>query len=744
MSTVYTTIPYPPQAREVKMTQGRARTAEPERPPAPSRMDRRYWRVFVFFSAVILLSLLGIFLMADFLWRTGWTTPKLTLLAVFSVLFGYIAFGCCHALFGFLQMRRKGGDPCKITKTPGWRAKSIKEAPTAIVVPIYNESVERVFAGLSSVYESLLNTGEIDSFDFFVLSDSTDTSTWIAEERAWLKLVQRHKAIGRIFYRRRLKNIGKKSGNISDFCRAWGQRYRYMIVLDADSVMTGETLTNMVKMMEASPRAGLIQTVPASINAETVFGRLQQFAGRLYGPIFMGGLNYWQRENGNYWGHNAIIRMAPFMEHCDLPSLPGQKPFGGQILSHDFVEAALLRKAGWEVYLAHDLEGSYEEGPPNLIESAKRDRRWCQGNLQHSMLLYARGFRGLSRIHLANGILGYLSSPLWLAFLILSTYIVYAHQESGLSRIAVASYSDLWDVDIVTHGLIIFLFTMALLFTPKICALIDLALKPERQPLFGGWWKGAASALFETVISTLIAPVMMLFHTQFVFSVLAGRSTQWAPQKRDADLGTSWAEAIQTHWVHTLLGVAWGVLAWNLDPLFFWWLSPVILGMALSVPVSVVTSRPLLGRRLRKWGLLLSPEETSPPPVISSLLTKTSRSTGKASTESIPEPLRGLRDVVLDPYANAVHVSLLRELKYLPHGELGTEEEVKGVSFEDLKIDAEALLIHGPSRMHEERLERLLCSADVLLWLHKEVWRRPAGKLSVWWQTRIRRYRDRS
>src|SRR6185503_12328838 len=224
--------------------------------------------------------------------------------------------------------------------------------------------------------------------------------------------------LGKIYYRRRLFNEERKSGNVRDFLNTWGKRYRYFVCCDADSVMRGETLVDLVKLMEAHPTTGLIQTVPALVNAESLFGRIQQFANRLYAPIFIAGLNFWTQAFGNYWGHNAIIRTEPFMKYCDLPQLPGRKPFGGQILSHDFVEAALLVKNHWRVWLAYDLEESYEEIPPGLIEYAQRDRRWCQGNMQHIAILFARGLRGVSRLHLLFGIFGYLSGPLWLMFLI--------------------------------------------------------------------------------------------------------------------------------------------------------------------------------------------------------------------------------------------------------------------------------------------------------------------------------------
>jgi membrane glycosyltransferase len=296
---------------------------------------------------------------------------------------------------------------------------------TALVMPIYHEDPERVFAGLRAIYQSLLDTGRVEEFEVFVLSDSRQPDVWLEEEVHWYRMCCDFNAHGRVFYRNRERNIARKSGNLEEFCHRWGGRYRYMIVLDADSLMCGSTLTRMVDLMEAHPPVALIQSPPLPVNHKSLFARILQFGSSLYGDIFTAGASFWQLADSNYWGHNAIIRIKPFVEHCGLPKLPGKEPFGGEILSHDFVEAALLRKAGWEVWLAYDLKGSYEELPPTLIDYAKRDRRWCQGNMQHVRMVFARGFGGLSRLHFLMGIMSYLSSPLWFLFLLVTGFEAY-------------------------------------------------------------------------------------------------------------------------------------------------------------------------------------------------------------------------------------------------------------------------------------------------------------------------------
>ena len=540
--------------------------ASDQSPPlVVSPLPRAYrgWRVFIFYSSALLLTGLVSMLFADLLWRTGWSASRTILFVVFVILFLLIAVGCMHGVFGFVL--RAFGDPRRITQTD-YRNQSIAGTSTAIVFPIYNENIVRVYEGLRATYESLEKTGQLGHFDFFILSDSTDPDKWVEEERCWYELIRELDALGRIYYRRRTDNEGRKSGNVRDFLNTWGRRYRYFLVCDADSVMRGGTLVDLVKLMEAHPTVGLIQTVPALVNAESLFGRIQQFSNRLYAPLFIAGLNYWALNLGNYWGHNAIIRTEPFMQFCDLPQLPGHKPFGGQILSHDFVEAALLSRANWEVWLAYDLEGSYEEVPQGMIENAQRERRWCQGNLQHGLVLFAKGLRGVNRLHLLLGICGYLAGPLWLVFLLTFNWIHWYQKYTGLSNITVHAFTPYLNLSGIAHAFLVFIICMAVLFLPKVLALIDLAFDWERRRAFGGLTRTTVGVVGETIFSTLHAPLLMLWHTRFVVTNLFGVSVIWSQQKRGSD-GTTWRFAIRRHWGHTLIGLVWGAFMWQLNQL---------------------------------------------------------------------------------------------------------------------------------------------------------------------------------
>jgi membrane glycosyltransferase len=346
----------------------------------------------------------------------------MVLLGLFSITFCWISVAFWSAACGFvLQILQR--DPLTLAplNPDRYRVQPITTR-TAVVMPVYNEETQRVIAGFEATLRSLVATGEGKHFDFYLLSDTTDAEVAQAELDAWQQLSARLGDLHQqIYYRRREKNTARKVGNLADFCQRWGSKYTQMIVLDADSIMTGDCLLQMVRAMQANPRAGLIQTVPIPVRQTTFFGRFVQFASVLYSPMLATGLCFWQTDTANYWGHNAIIRVRAFIDYCGLPSLPGKAPFGGDILSHDFVEAAMLRRARWDVFLLADLDGSYEEVPCNIIDYAKRDRRWVQGNIQHLGLLRIAGLHAISRLHFLLGAIAYISSLVWLAMLVLST-----------------------------------------------------------------------------------------------------------------------------------------------------------------------------------------------------------------------------------------------------------------------------------------------------------------------------------
>ncbi len=690
---------------------------------APRRLARRRR---TFFTGVFILTCLATWFMADLFYADGgMDRVEWVLLVLFVILFSQIAVGFVTALLGFYVINR-GGDSRQITRTikPD---EEVTLASTAIIMPVFNEDVSRVFEGLRVIFRSVQETKKLEHFDFFILSDSNQPNQWIQEEVAWIELCKQVGGFGKIFYRKRRQQINKKAGNVADFLRRWGKNYRYMVVLDADSVMTGQALVQIVSLMEKNPSVGIIQTAPRLVNGESLYARLQQFANRLYSPLFLAGLNYWQQYDGNYWGHNAVIRVQPFMEHCALPELPGTEPFGGRILSHDFVEAALMRKAGWAVWLAGDIEGTYEEGPPTLIDSAKRDRRWCQGNMQHSWLLFAKGFRPVNRLHLLMGVMAYVSSPLWMLFLIVSTIHAFDLARAG-QHLRFESLTSMFGYTIeVPEAFTLFVFTMLVLFLPKIISVILTVQDREAAGRFGGRGPLIVSAILECLLSALLAPINMMFNSKFVLFTVLGQGVSWVTQRRGTE-GDDWREAILTHGGHLGFGVVWGVSSYIISPGFFWWLTPVLAGLLLSIPLSIALSKVRLGQNTKSLKLFLTPEETVPPYELRRLR----QNLAECYKHMRPlESLRGdygLLQAVLDPYVNAVHVSLLR----LRH----PSEESRDY-FQQLRM---RLLREGPAQFSTKEKMSLLLDAESMIWLHRELWRLPSHALAEWWRLAVRQY----
>lgn len=598
-------------------------------------------------SAVASWSLTKIF---PYPWLNG---LEIAILGLFVVLFAWISLGFWNGMMGFWVLWRDV-KRCTVTDPP---SDPDKEQPlssrTAVLLPICNEDVERVFAGLEATYRSLAAAGEIDRFDFYILSDTSDPDRRIEEELAWVQTCRVLRGFGRIFYRHRRNNIKRKSGNISDFLRRWGRNYDYMIVFDADSVMAGETMIRLVKMMDRHPGAGIIQTIPTMINRESLFARVQQFAGRAYGPMLAAGLRFWQMGESYYWGHNAILRVAPFIKHCGLSRLPGGPPLGGEILSHDFVEAALMGRAGWEVWLAYDVTGSYEETPPTLLDELKRDRRWCQGNLQHLRLLFGDGIRAGHRAVFSMGVMAYASSLFWSLFLVLTTVQISAEALVPTAYFSSApSLFPLWPQWRPEWAIALLSTTAVLLFLPKILALLLIVRKGE-QRLFGGMIPLCASVLLEILASTLLAPIRMWFHGKFVLLTLIGRPIRWGSQCRN-DSATGWKEAIRCHGLSALFAFAWITGLFWLNPARSWWLLPIAAALLLSIPLSVYSSRVALGRAVRRRRLFLTPEEVAPPEVVERL------HAGLKRRQKNGRDGRGFVRAVVDPYVNAVHIGLLR------------------------------------------------------------------------------------
>jgi len=669
----------------------------------------------LFLLLILAPTLISSGYMADVLPHKGTTPLELAIVVVFAALFAWISIGFWTAMLGFYTLVRRT-DRFAITQGR-WidgRAAIKPAIRTAILIPIYNENVPEVFARIRATFDSLRATGQLERFAFFILSDSDDPDQWVEEEMAWARL-RAQTGYADIYYRRRRNNIKRKSGNIADFCRRWGSAFRYMVVLDADSIMSGATLVRMVQIMERRRDVGILQTAPMCVNRETLLARVQQFANRLYGPMFAAGLHFWQLGDAQFWGHNAIIRIEPFVKHCALPRLPGRPPLGGDILSHDFVEAALMRRAGYGVWLAYDLGGSYEEVPPTLLDELKRDRRWCQGNMQHMRLLFTRGLFPAHRALFLNGAMTYVSALLWFLLLTLSTAAAllealrppaYFGPEPGLFPN--------WPVWHPQWALTLLVSTAVVLFLPKLFSIL-LVLLQRRGSEFGGTARLLAGVAGEIVVSTLLAPVRMLFHNKFIFITLLGGQIGWSSQNR-SDAATSWSEAWRFHGGGSLLAAAWGAVVYLVNPGFFWWLSPILIALLLAVPLSVLTSRPELGRTARKLGLFLTPEEVAPPPELCAFRAHLTDSRAQATAPP------GFVRAVTDPRTHRLHLA-----------QIGQPRRLKPEIRRRRQVLVARALQDGPEALSARDKLELLQDPASLQALHLSVWQLPEEQSARHW-----------
>ena len=543
------------------------------------------------------------------------------ILMVFAPLFAWTAFSFVSAAAGLWATARRW-DPLGIDVHGALPSLASR---TAILAPVYNEAPAGTCARLEAIWLSLEATGLGGHFDIFLLSDTTNDDIQKEEQRQVQALRRRLAPPARLYYRHRRPNTDRKAGNMADWVRRFGGAYDFMAVLDADSLMEGETLARLAAAMERFPNLGLIQTTPVVINRHSLFGRIEQFASRMYGPLLARGAAWWSGSEGNYWGHNAILRVKAMAAHAGLPHLPGRKPFGGDILSHDFVEAALLRRAGWEVRMAPTLGGSYEESPPTLADTIARDRRWCQGNLQHLGVLRAKGLAWVSRLHLIRGVAAYLTAPLWLALLILSALLP-LKPEWGVSDPVLADQLAASHPHTGVSIALIFAVSMGFLVAPKLMALCATLLSRGQRLAFGGAGRAIASVTFEILLSALIAPVLMLNQLWALISILAGRDAGWRAQAREEGR-VCLEEIANRHLGDTAVGVGLGLATWSAAPNIFLWMLPVIAGLVGCIPLAGLTATRALGEVARRAGLLLIPEEIAPPPVVATFNRLATRST---------------------------------------------------------------------------------------------------------------------
>ena len=516
----------------------------------------------------------------------------------------WLAWGAALALIGLPPHRRTEGG-AEITG---------QTSKTVALFPIYNEDPTATFARVAVMDRSIQAAG-LD-VDIAIISDTQDAGAAEQERLAFMRLLQDTECGGRIFYRRRTDNRGRKAGNIEDFIRQSGGAYEFAVILDADSLMEGETLRVLIARMQNDPRLGLLQTLPKIIEAHSFFGRAMQFSSGFHSPVFTRGLARLQGVTGPFWGHNAIVRVRAFAASCALPELSGPPPFGGHILSHDYVEAALLARAGWKVQVDETIGGSYEGGPENVISYAKRDRRWCQGNLQHIRLLFAPGLKAWSRFVFLQGIFAYIVSVLWAAFLIASILATmmapepdYFPQPHQLFPVFPGDRTKQITALAVGIG--------GLLIVPKLAILVG-AISSGRASGFGGALRSSLSVITEILLTSLLAPLMLMYQTRAVLQVFARRDGGWPASARDEGPIPLAASMRDGAWIVFTGAVSLLIVA-LLAPRLSLWLLPVCVPMICAPLLIYWTSRPLT------YSLFVVPQERRKPPIVKAFTTQLMR-----------------------------------------------------------------------------------------------------------------------
>ncbi|NQW09944.1 MAG: glucans biosynthesis glucosyltransferase MdoH [Alphaproteobacteria bacterium] len=580
------------------------------------RVLRRRRAVFAGLVGVSCLALFG--WMARILGADGYDMVDLGMLALYAGTLPWVVIGLWNAIIGVALIQLAPDWLRRVLPLDGLEdVASPVTAPTAIVMPVYNEDPDRVIAHLRVIEASLAATDQDAAFEFFLLSDTQDPVFAAEEERlfaAWRRASTRPE---RLHYRRRLDNARQKVGNLESFCDRWGHRFRYMVVLDADSLMSGDAILRLTRLMERNPTLGILQSLVIGLPARSGFGRLFQFGMRHGMRSYTTGSAWWQGDAGPYWGHNAILRLKPFMAHCRLPRLAGEAPLGGDILSHDQVEAALMRAAGYDVRVLPVEGGSYEENPPTLLDFIKRDLRWCQGNMQYLGLLGWPVWRPLGRVQLALAVLMYLSAPFWMGFLFLGLIRLIATGHDPAA--ALAFMPAVQDRAASGEGIALFVTMMTITFAPKIMGVLDILLSADKRARYGGGARVLIGSLAESVFGLFLAPIMAVTQTFFIAGLFLGRRVIWSGQTRDPR-AVAWHEAARALWPQTLIGAlfVYGLAAWAPNALP--WAVPILGAWLLSIPYAVLSASPRFGRALSRFGLCGTPEETATPPEIRAVL----------------------------------------------------------------------------------------------------------------------------
>ena len=556
------------------------------------------------FLPAIAISTILILVIMDWFRKDGFLTTEILMMALVGFSAFWIALSVSASIIGLLFPRQE------IHTSSGSGTNNLD---VALLVPIYNEDADAVFSRLRAMHRELSSSSSNHRFAVFVLSDTRDERIASQEAALFESLRHSHATEVPFHYRRRVLNIERKTGNVREWIEGWGADWDAFITLDADSLMSARSITRLADEMACQPGTGLIQTVPRLIGSNTLFSRIQQFANNIYGPVLARGLDRWSGHEGNYWGHNAIIRTRAFAACAGLPVLPGKGALGGTIKSHDFVEAALLRRAGWSVRLLPDLAQSYEETPQTIVDYVLRDRRWCQGNLQHLRLLLIPGLHMTSRFHMLQGAMAYISSLAWFSLLVVWALMGRGAEDNVFRYFAHTNplFPQWPQMDTVSR-LVVLAFTLGLLLTPKLLGLVETMIKDPTLQRVGGRRTFLLGAVCELLLSFLLAPILMVQHVSAVLRTVLGRDAGWSPQNRNGG-NYGFSLLLRFHGLETCIGLM--LMSGIFAGVISLWLAPIAVSLLCAVPVSHWFSKP--GTQMPATSRLMETEERrAPPPII--------------------------------------------------------------------------------------------------------------------------------
>ncbi|TGM20184.1 glucans biosynthesis glucosyltransferase MdoH [Leptospira selangorensis] len=663
---------------------------------------------FIFFTVFIIPILIGLTTFAQIISFGGVELTEYYQFITLLFLLPMLSYGATTSLFGFLISLLKKGDPLlKAKKIPEETLDfpNIESVPVALVMPVYEENEVSIFARIKVIYESLENYHSLPKLDFFILSDTRTPEKWIKEEAAYLELCESTGNYKKFHYRRRKSNLNGKSGNIADFCRRWGNRYEYMIILDADSLMSGDIIVQLIAMMQQNPKAGIIQTNSKLFRATTLFQKLTEFSSYLFSPFFLKGASFWQINANSYWGHNAILRIKPFMEYCALPHLPEYGGLGGKILSHDTVEASLMRKAGFEVLCAYELEGSYEENPPNIIDVLKRDQRWCQGNMQHFWFLFGKKIPLINRIHILNGILSYLNSPIWLCYILLSLWN-YVEESKFLNYSMLPEEFEYFKAQIYDPLYLKLLYlSLILLFLPRVLSYLSLPMKQifKKFPAF----------FLETLFSILIAPIYMIYHSIFVVSIFLNQKISWGPQNRDAESSYPFSYVVSSFFGITILGLVSAYISYSYSLMLFLLTMPIWIGWTLSIPLVIFTSR----------------EQKS----LQSFFDLSYWKPNRDLSHHLKEELTSKKHNRME--GKEIFYALVHPIFHKKHKQLQGNKSYMSKVSNSITEDFEILLKEGPESLDRKKMLNILSNRELLDLFFQTFWTSEKSKWGQYWKT---------